>query len=91
VAITLAFTHRERGAAILVDERGVPYSMASGAYIVPFNLTGHPVVVIPIGQTQNGLPIGMQIVGKRWREMELLMIAQELDKAISAFQHPESY
>jgi len=25
-------------------------------------------VVIPIGQTQTGLPIGMQIVGKRWRD-----------------------
>ncbi|HBE34225.1 MAG TPA: hypothetical protein DD990_23770 [Cyanobacteria bacterium UBA11368] len=39
-------------------------------------------VVIPIGKTQAGLPIGLQIVGKRWREMELLAIAQELDKAI---------
>ncbi|AFY33671.1 amidase [Calothrix sp. PCC 7507] len=88
VAMTPAFTHRERGAAILVDDRSVPYSMASGAYVVPFNLTGHPVVVIPIGQTQNGLPIGMQIVGKRWREMELLAIAQELDQVIHAFRNP---
>jgi amidase len=88
VAMTPAFTHRERGAAILVDDRSVPYSMASGAYVVPFNLTGHPVVVIPIGQTQNGLPIGMQIVGKRWREMELLAIAQSLDQVIDAFRNP---
>ncbi|MGV0024097.1 amidase [Phormidesmis priestleyi] len=91
VAMTPAFTHRERGAAICVDDRRVPYSMASGAYVVPFNLTGHPVVVMPIGQTQNGLPIGLQIVGKRWREMELLAIAQELDKAIGIFQHPVGY
>ncbi|MHC5829062.1 MAG: amidase, partial [Nostoc sp.] len=41
VAMTPAFTHRKRGAAILVDDRSVPYSMASGAYVVPFNLTGH--------------------------------------------------
>lgn len=44
-------------------------------YTMPFNLSGHPAVVIPIGQTQNGLPIGMQIAGKRWREMEFLEIA----------------
>jgi amidase len=91
VAMTPAFTHRERGAAIRVDERNVPYSMASGAYVVPFNLTGHPAVVIPIGQTQNGLPIGMQIVGKRWQDMELLAIAQEIDQVVGRFQRPPGY
>ena len=58
---------------------------------MPFNLSGHPAVVIPIGRTQNGLPIGMQIVGKRWREMELLAIATELDKVVGNFQHPLGY
>jgi amidase len=58
---------------------------------MPFNLSGHPAVVIPIGQTQNGLPIGMQIVGKRWREMELLAIAQELNKVVGDFRHPSGY
>jgi amidase len=58
---------------------------------MPFNLSGHPAVVIPIGRTQNGLPIGMQIVGKRWREMELLTIATELDKVVGNFQHPLGY
>lgn len=91
VAMTPTFTHRERGAAIRVDERNVPYSMASGAYVVPFNLTGHPAVVIPIGQTQNGLPIGMQIIGKRWRDMELLVIAQEIDQVVGRFQRPPGY
>lgn len=91
VAMTPAFTHRLQGEAVEIDGVKVPYQMASGAYTVPFNLTGHPVVVIPIGQTQNGLPIGMQIVGKRWHEMELLTIAQKLDKAIGAFRHPSDY
>ncbi|MEM9009386.1 MAG: amidase [Cyanobacteria bacterium P01_F01_bin.86] len=91
VAMTPAFTHCKRGAAITIDGRSVPYSMASGAYVVTFNLTGHPVVVIPIGFTHNGLPIGMQIVGKRWQEMELMELAQELDQVIGAFQHPTGY
>lgn len=91
VAMTPAFTHRERGAAIEVDNRNVPYSMASGAYVVPFNLTGHPVVVIPIRQTQNGLPIGMQIIGQRWQEMELMAIAQQIDQVVGRFQHPPGY
>ncbi|OKH41842.1 amidase [Calothrix sp. HK-06] len=88
VAITPAFTHRPQGVAIEVDNRKVPYQMANGAYTVPFNLTGHPVVVIPIGQTKKGLPIGMQIIGKRWQEMELLAIAQKITEVTQSFQHP---
>ena len=79
VSMTTAFTHRPKGTEIDVDGQKVPYFLASGAYTMPFSLTGHPVVVIPIGRTEDGLPIGMQIVGKRWREMELLAIARELD------------
>jgi len=48
-------------------------------------------VVILIGQTQTGLPIGMQIVGKRWKEMELLAIAQQLTQITRDFQHPPGY
>lgn len=91
VAMTPAFTHRASGKAVEVEGRKVPYMMASGAYTEPFALTGHPVVVIPIGQTKNGLPIGMQIVGKRWREMELLAIAQEIYKVVGDFRHPSGY
>jgi amidase len=91
VAATPAFTHRPNWNAIAVDGRSYPHGVANGAYTMPFNLSGHPVVVIPIGQTSNGLPIGMQIVGKRWKEMELLAIAQQLDAVIGGFQHPSGY
>ncbi len=91
VAATPAFTHRPAWSAIEIDGVSYPHAVANGAYTMPFNLSGHPAVVIPIGQTQHGLPIGMQIVGKRWREMELLAIAQLLDTAIRAFRHPPGY
>jgi amidase len=91
VAATPAFTHRPAWSAVDVDGKPYPHAVANGAYTMPFNLSGHPAVVIPIGQTQNGLPIGMQIVGKRWREMELLAIAQELDKVVGDFRHPSGY
>lgn len=91
VAMTPAFTHRPQGEAVEIDGQKVPYQMASGAYVVPFNLTGHPVVVLPIGSTLEGLPIGMQIVGKRWQEMELLTITQELNKVVGDFQSPAGY
>ncbi|MUG93754.1 amidase [Scytonema sp. UIC 10036] len=88
VAATPAFTHRPAWSAIDIEGKLYPHGIANGAYTIPFNLSGHPAVVIPIGQTQNGLPIGLQIVGKRWREMELLAIAEELNKVVGNFQHP---
>lgn len=91
VAATPAFTHRPAWSAIDVDGKSYPHAVANGAYTMPFNLSGHPAVVIPIGQTQNGLPMGMQIVGKRWREMELLAIAQEINKVVGNFQYPPGY
>lgn len=91
VAATPAFTHRPAWSAIDIDGVSYPHAIANGAYIMPFNLSGHPAVVIPMGQTQNGLPIGLQIVGKRWREMELLNVAQKVDDAICAFRRPAGY
>lgn len=91
VAATTAFTHRPAWSAVDVNGKSYPHSVANGAYTIPFNLTGHPAVVIPIGQTANGLPIGMQIVGKRWCEMELLALAQEIDRLVGKFQQPPNY
>lgn len=91
VAMTPAFTHRPQGEAVVIDGKKVPYQMASGAYTKPFSLTGHPVVIVPVGYTPDKLPIGMQIVGKRWREMELLAIATEIYKVVGDFQHPSGY
>lgn len=91
VSATPAFTHRPSGTAIEIDGRHVPYGLASGTYTMPFALTEHPAIVIPIGKTQTGLPIGMQIVGKRWREMELLAIAQEIDQVVGDFRNQLGY
>jgi len=91
VATVPAFTHRPFGKPIRVDGLSVPYLLACGAYTMIFNLTGHPVVVIPVGQSQDGLPIGIQLVGKRWRDVELLIIAEQLSEVIAAFQPPPGY
>ena len=88
VAATAAFTHRPSWTAIDVDGVDYPYAVANGAYAMPFNLSGHPAVVIPAGLTAEGLPIGLQIVGKRWQEMELIAIAKQIDNVIEGFHPP---
>lgn len=60
-------------------------------YTDVFNLTGHPVVSIPIGYDKNGLPIGIQIVGKRWYDAELLAIADKLSVIAGSYQQPPDF
>lgn len=90
-----AFTHRQTSnifrSPLEVDQQKIPYWMWGLAYSSIFSLTGNPVVILPIGQTKEGLPIGVQLVGRRWRDMELLNIAEKLVKVTGAFQHPPGY
>jgi aspartyl-tRNA(Asn)/glutamyl-tRNA(Gln) amidotransferase subunit A len=44
-----------------------------------FNLTGHPAIVLPCGLTSAQLPIGLQIVGPRGHEEQLLRVARMLE------------
>jgi len=48
----------------------------------PFNLTGHPVISVPCGFTQNGLPVGMQIVGRAFDEAMVLRVAQAYEQSM---------
>jgi amidase len=91
VSITPAFPHCSFGKPIEVDGVKFPYILACGGYTIPLNLTGSPVVVIPIGQSKEGLPIGIQVVGKRWKDMELLATATEITKVIGDLQRPPGY
>jgi amidase/aspartyl-tRNA(Asn)/glutamyl-tRNA(Gln) amidotransferase subunit A len=38
----------------------------------PINFTGHPAASIPAGLTASGLPVGMQIVGRRYADVDVL-------------------
>jgi Asp-tRNA(Asn)/Glu-tRNA(Gln) amidotransferase A subunit family amidase len=47
----------------------------------PFNMTGHPVVCVPAGLTDEGLPVGLQVVGERFSESRLLAIGKAFEAA----------
>lgn len=49
-----------------------------------FNLTGHPAISIPVGRTSAGLPIGLQIVGRRGETPALLRLAAACEQALQA-------
>lgn len=50
-------------------------------YLAPFNLTGLPALSIPCGFSSNGLPIGMQIIGKAYDEATVLKAGQAIEQA----------
>jgi aspartyl-tRNA(Asn)/glutamyl-tRNA(Gln) amidotransferase subunit A len=47
-------------------------------FTVLANLTGNPAVSIPLGNHSNGLPMGLQVVGKRWDEAGMFEAAHRM-------------
>jgi aspartyl-tRNA(Asn)/glutamyl-tRNA(Gln) amidotransferase subunit A len=47
-----------------------------------FNITGHPAISLPCGTTDEGLPVGLQLVGARNRTPELLEAASGVEAAL---------
>jgi amidase len=98
VACGAAFPHLQlRGLfdsafkTLSVDRQTVPYFVWGITHAPIFNLTGNPVVTLPVGKTQTGMPIGIQVVGKRWRDRELLAISQTLTEVTGEFQRPPGF
>jgi amidase len=69
----------------------MPQLKANLLHSIIFNMTGHPVVTLPIGQSPTGLPIGMQVVGRRWQEMALLDVAEQIAALTPGFQQPAGF
>ncbi|UCI31410.1 amidase [Mesorhizobium sp. B4-1-4] len=90
VAMTTAFPHCEPGAPIKVDGQGQNYWMIP-AYGAVFNYSGHPALSMPCGQDGVGLPIGLQLVGKRWSESRLLGVARAMTALAGGFNRPPGY
>jgi len=53
----------------------------------PFNVTGQPAIVIPAGFTPDGLPLGVQLVGRPGAETTIIAVAAQLERATSWNQH----
>lgn len=47
----------------------------------PINFTGHPAISVPAGLTPEGLPVGLQIVGRRHADKSVLALASRFEQA----------
>ena len=55
-------------------------SSASPMQTIPFNVTGHPAMSVPVGLAPNGLPIGVQVVGRAFQEAAVFRIGRAIER-----------
>jgi Asp-tRNA(Asn)/Glu-tRNA(Gln) amidotransferase A subunit family amidase len=85
VGATTAFEH---GAA-RVEVGGKSISaFRAFSYSQTFNVLGLPSAAVPAGRTANGLPIGVQVVGRPFEERNVLAAAAVIEAALGGWQRP---
>jgi Asp-tRNA(Asn)/Glu-tRNA(Gln) amidotransferase A subunit family amidase len=80
-----AFRHGER--EWQVEGKMVKY-LDAWSYCEWFNLLGFPAAVVPMGYSDEGLPIGVQIVGRPWEEEVVLAVAAKLEMECGPWKAP---
>lgn len=98
VSATTAFKHHAHSkmlgdfkiydTPLQVDGADIPYYVATQSYTTIFSTTNSPVVSMPIGLGQSGLPVNIQVAGKRYSDRRLLTVAKVLDSYSDKFQYP---
>ena len=61
--------------------RAQPHTGGAAIFTAPFNLTGHPAISIPGGMSTEGIPIGLQLIGRARGEADLLWLAHQYEQA----------
>jgi len=86
VASIPAFRHGER--EWQVDGQTVKY-LDAWSYCEWFNLLGMPGAVVPMTKSEDGLPIGVQVVARPWQEEIVLSVSEILECERGAWQLPD--
>jgi aspartyl-tRNA(Asn)/glutamyl-tRNA(Gln) amidotransferase subunit A len=62
--------------------------LAWASFLYPFNLSQNPALSLPAGLSRTGLPVGIQIVGDRYADREVLQLAQRLERELGPLPVP---
>jgi amidase len=88
LAPTFCVTAFKHGAAeVEIDGKKFPYIVASWP-VGWVNCAGLPGAVVPCGKDREGLPIGLQIVGRAFGEETVLAVAKAAESALGGYQKP---
>ena len=73
------------------EKQGDPIQLyLEDIFTVSLNLAGLPGISVPVGLAKDGLPLGLQLVGRAFDEMTLFKAASAVEKA-AAFSHKPPY
>ena len=94
VAVTAAFPHDQAGLrhkrTIVVNNKQVP--VVDQIFWAGYSgVTWLPSTAAPIGQSPDGLPIGVQIIGRQYGDYECIQFAKLLEKEYRGFVPPPAY
>lgn len=85
-----AFKKTATGTPIDGDTGPVPYlKYVPYSYVV--NATGHPTVSIPLGLDAQGLPVGVQAIGRQFEDAELLHFAGLIEPLVAGYVAPPAF
>jgi aspartyl-tRNA(Asn)/glutamyl-tRNA(Gln) amidotransferase subunit A len=76
----LVFPGQAAPALRFEDTPSTGFAPASIKYTAPWNLLGLPAVVVPCGVSRDGLPVSIQIVGRRFDDATVLRIARAYER-----------
>ena len=77
------------GTALPLDSDLTPLEYyALDLFTVAMNLAGVPAVSVPCGLASNRLPLGMQVVGRRFDDMRVLQLAKHIETAAAIDNRP---
>jgi len=85
VGATHAYEHDARKLEIAGQSMSV---FRAFGYSQTFNVYGLPVVSVPAGRSREGLPVGVQIVGRPFAEDSVLAAALIIEKSLGGWQPP---
>jgi aspartyl-tRNA(Asn)/glutamyl-tRNA(Gln) amidotransferase subunit A len=68
-------------AEVYIGDRTESVRLALTLFTRLFNISGHPVVCLPCGFNQEGMPLSLQLVGRGFDEETILRLARAYEEA----------
>ena len=78
---TVTLTPQPLDTFLADTERVAEDDLAYIPFTYPFNISGQPAISLPLGWTDDGLPIGVQLVGHPYDEALIIALAAQVERA----------
>ncbi len=79
-------------AFVIGENQDDPVAMyMNDVFTIPASMAGLPGLALPTGLSKNGLPLGLQLIGRAFDEETVFKVAAALEQAVNFTAAPEGY